>query len=249
MRRVLLLGLLGAAIGCDPAAPGGPAPDAPDARSAADAPRSGRPADGVDVAASEALPDDLYASELHAFEPGSGAGFGREALPGIVLGPPEGRGRHAGSTDAVALGDGGTIVVGFGDRRIEDGPGPDFIVFENPFVARGSGGSERDPGDVWAEPGEVSVRGPDGRWHAFPCAPDEPGHPDCAGVRPVQPYDAEAVRPLDPAVTGGDAFDLADVGVEATSRIRIRDRSERGFSPSKGFDLDAVGGIHIRAAE
>ena len=58
--------------------------------------------------------EQFYASELISFEPGPGAGFGQDQLPGIVLGPPDGRGPDAGGLDVLSLGQGGTIVLGFG---------------------------------------------------------------------------------------------------------------------------------------
>ena len=42
--------------------------------------------------------EQFYASELISFEPGPGAGFGQDQLPGIVLGPPDGRGPDAGGS-------------------------------------------------------------------------------------------------------------------------------------------------------
>ena len=51
--------------------------------------------------------------------------------------------------------------------------------------------------------------------------------------------------PLDADRTGGDSFDLADVGLEEIRFIRIRDLDRQGAAPSGGFDLDSVGAIHI----
>ena len=60
-------------------------------------------------------------------------------------------------------------------------------------------------------------------------------------MTPTEKYDARAVVPLDPAVTGGDGFDLAEVGLERARFVRIRDASGMGAPPTTGFDLDAVG--------
>lgn len=194
----------------------------------------------------EQQPDPLpYAAELVAFEPGPAAGYGQDELPDVVLGPPQGNGRTQGATEGiVSLGVGGEIVVGFGDRAIVDAPGPDFLVFENPFFVQG------DPAEVWAELGEVSVSEDGERWVRFDCdtTPTSPGRwPGCAGWRPVLDYDASAMHPLEPALTGGDAFDLADVGLSEARYVRIRDLSDSGVAPSAGFDLDAVGLIHWEA--
>jgi hypothetical protein len=67
----------------------------------------------------------------------------------------------------------------------------------------------------------------------------------CAGVTPTLAYDADGAVPLDPAVTGGDTFDLADVGLARARFVRVRDVSNAGATPSAGFDLDAVGIFNV----
>lgn len=184
-----------------------------------------------------------YASHVVSFEPGEGAGFGGDEMPGVVLGPPDGRGVLSGSQEVVSLGDGGEIVVGFGDREIVDGEGADFVVFENPFWPQG------DHEQVYAELGEVSVSEDGETWHTFECTygvDDDPPYPGCAGWTPTLEYDAEEVVPLDPSLTGGDAFDLADVGLERARYVRIRDLWGIGVEPMVGFDLDAVGLVNFQ---
>lgn len=193
----------------------------------------GPPVDGDPAAAP--LP---YASSVVSFEPGDEAGFGEHDLPDVVLGPPEGGGTQAGSLDVLSLGKGGSIVLGFEPYAIVDGDGADLVIFENAFWPGG------DPTAVFAEPGEVSVSEDGEEWHAFPC--DEQGDGDghfagCAGVTPTEKYDAKSLVPLDPAASGGDAFDLAELGLERVRFVKIRDRSNAGAAPSAGFDLDAVG--------
>ena len=196
-----------------------------------------------EVADDEAEPAwwGYYAAEVLSFEPGDGAGFNEEKLPEIVLGPPDRKGTGAGSLQVVSLGDGGEIVVGFGDRAIVDGDGDDFVVYENPFWESG------DPDKVWAELGEVSVSEDGESWHTFDCdyeVDDEPPYDGCAGWTPTLDYDPEEVVPVDADETGGDAFDLSDVGVDRARYVRIRDVWGLGGEPSRGFDLDAVGVIH-----
>ena len=179
-----------------------------------------------------------YANAVVSFEPGEEAGFGADKLPGVVLGPPKGKGLTAGSLDVLSLGKGGSIVLGFEPFAIVDGDGTDLVVFENPFWPGG------DSAAVYAELGEVSVSADGVDWIAFPCdtAGDGAGNfPGCAGFTPTLEYDAAAVAPLDPAVTGGDAFDLAEVGLASVRYVRVTDVSDAGASPSAGFDLDAVG--------
>ncbi len=187
----------------------------------------------------ESLP---YARSVESFTPGAGAGFNQAELPGIVLGPPRGKGNLAGSLDVLALGAGGEIVLGFGDRTISDGPGADFVVFENAFWPGG------DRGQVYAELAEVSVSEDGETWLTFACdtAGDGQGaFPGCAGATPALDFDPLALLPLDPEQTGGDAFDLADVGLEAASFVKIVDlETLEPAGNTTGFDLDAVGLAH-----
>jgi len=97
------------------------------------------------------LPRDRFASGVVSFEPGECGGFGVPGLPEIVLGPPVGGGTLLGGLDVVSLGRGGSIVLSFGPTEIIDGPGADFVVFENAFFAGG------DPEQPFAELAEVSV--------------------------------------------------------------------------------------------
>jgi hypothetical protein len=178
-----------------------------------------------------------------SFLPGDGAGYGQDELPDVVLGPPDGRGTSRGALDVLSLGTGGEIVLGFGEHTIVDGDGADFIVFENAFWPAG------DASQVFAELGEVAVSADGEQWASFECDPAGDGsrrYPGCAGWSPTLEFDARALVPLDPEQTGGDAFDLADVGVEEARFVRIRDLADAGDGPSAGFDLDAVGIVHVR---
>lgn len=181
-----------------------------------------------------------FASRVVSFTPGEGASFGHDRMPDVALGPPHGAGDLRGGTDVVALGRGGEVVVGF-EVEIVDGPGDDFVVFENPFTVPGATLS------YWDELGEVSVSEDGERWVTFRCDPSA-GRPftGCAGWRPV--YSAPGGScPLDPRVSGGDAFDLATVGVARARYVRVRDLATRPLMPpSSGFDLDAVAVLHQR---
>jgi hypothetical protein len=172
------------------------------------------------------------------FDPGEGAGFGAELLPEVVLGPPRGAGKEAGSLDVLSLGVGGEIVVAFGERELLDGPGPDLVVFENPFFPSG------DETRVYAEPGEVAVSEDGESFVAFACDAEGDLLAGCAGKTPTAVYDPILIDPIDPGLTGGDAFDLAMLGLTRAAFVRIRDRSREGAGNTAGFDLDAVGIIH-----
>jgi hypothetical protein len=216
----------------------------------ADAPQSEGEAgsDGnaaADAAATKPSEKELpYARHVLEFKPGSNAGFGQTKFPKVVLGPPKGGGTSGGSSDVLSLGEGGEIVLDFGDKTIVDGDGPDFIVFENAFW---QGGNASQP---FAEPGQVSVSADGKTWVEFPCdlSVTDGAHPfpGCAGVAPTLKYDPFTVLPLDVEITGGDAFDLADVSMQEARFVRIQDRSQTpGLGNSAGFDLDAVGIVNL----
>jgi len=170
----------------------------------------------------------------HRFGTGPDYGQGADVFPANVLGPPQGTGCCTGGLDVATLGDGGTITLGFGATRITDGPGADFVVFENAFLI---GGSEDD---VFAELAVVEVSEDGERWTAFPCDP-EPPYDGCAGTAPVYGNYERGVDPLDPGAGGGNPYDLADVGVAAARYVRITDVVTDDESLDCCFDLDAVG--------
>ncbi len=186
---------------------------------------------------------DPFADCIESFSPGGDASFGHDLLPQVVLGPPMAGAGGAGSTDVASLGCGGRMTLYFDEPAIEDGPGVDFIVFENPFPT----GDE-----TFAEPARVLVSDDGVDWRAFDCAltADAAWPPTgCAGIRTVfaNPSNGWAT---DPDRAGGDGFDLADVGLEHARYVRLVDvsRAYNGNSTwcsgaPAGFDLDAIGAI------
>ena len=175
--------------------------------------------------------DDPFASEVVSVEFGSGQDFGQSKLTERVLGPPRGGGCCAGSLDVTSLGEGGSVVLAFhGD--IVDGPGPDFVVFENPFLPSGA-----SPDAVFAELATVSVSLDGESWSEFPCTETEYPYGSCAGWHPVLANaDKGPISTLDPELAGGDPFDLADVRLTRARYVRIHDREDLDGT----FDLDAV---------
>jgi len=145
-------------------------------------------------------------------------------FPEALYGPP-----HAGDpTSVVSLGNGGYVVVEFAGNAIIDGPGVDFTVFENPF------GNFRELATVAVSEDGIT-------WHAFPCAAGR-GAPDfgyCAGVNPVLSRPGNGINPLDPNVSGGDHYDLHDIGLTRARYVRITDRPDLDGADGV-FDLDAV---------
>ena len=192
------------------------------------------------VGAWPAWASDPWIDNVRAFEPGPSAGFGAAELPRIVLGPPRGLGASQGSVDVVSLGNGGRITVSFDDNAVVDGEGDDLVIFENPFW----GGTL-----LFAELAFVEVS-PDGvDWYAFPW--DAGTWEGLAGREPVLANPANGMDPLDPA-SGGDRFDLADVGLDFVRFVRITDAGSLVDDPGNhsyagtkgGFDLDAAAAIH-----
>lgn len=248
MRRELFVILLCGGCGSDPAASGpsdsgvslGDASDYVDATlPGAEKPRVDGGFAGPDGGV---LREDRFVTKVVSFTPGECAGFGIPDMPQIVQGPPVGAGNLAGSFDVVSLGIGGELVLSFEPNAIVDGPGADFIVFENAFWAAGN------PAQPAADPGEVSVSEDGTTWVTFSCTPGDAGSDlgSCAGWHPVYSTPSNGISPFDPAKAGGDAFDLASVGLAKARFVRIRDRATRncdGVQPkpnNAGFDLDAV---------
>jgi hypothetical protein len=184
-----------------------------------------------------------FATEVESFAPGPGAGFGQDRFPGIVFGPPRGGSITEGSLDVLSLGSGGEIVFRFA-ADICDGPGPDFTIFENAFAAG-------DPtGAIFAEVGIVAVSADGANFVSF--AYDTVTFAGLAGRSPVLSHPDNGVDPFDPSVSGGDSFDLADLGVARARFVRIRDGGASIPDPgnrvppgdSGGFDLDAAALLH-----
>ncbi len=169
----------------------------------------------------------------HSFGPGQNQG--QNQFPELIFGPPHGAGCCQGSLDTVSLGNGGSVTVQFAGNAIVDGPGPDFIVFENAFYV------DDNPDVVFAELATVEVSADGKTWTAFPCTATAPPYGSCAGWHPVYANPGKNdIEPLDPAVAGGDAFDLHDIGVSYARYVRITDRPD--LQGQNGvFDLDAVG--------
>ncbi|MBN2055690.1 hypothetical protein JW905_12245 [bacterium] len=206
---------------------------------------------------------DPFADEVAQVEYGQYAGFGQDQFPQIVLGPPRGAGMMGGSTDVLSLGNGGVIVLAFTDNLALNGPGADLIVFENAFFVTGN------PENTFSEVAFVEVSQDGVVFHRFPNDYDPEGTPinnpanwsGFGGVMPVLSNPENGIDPTDPAVAGGDSFDLEDVGLDWVRYLRIIDTNEppnAAFdddgdeiydagptsSGSSGFDLDAVAAVY-----
>ncbi len=176
------------------------------------------------------------------FQRGSGGGNGEDKLPDIVLGPPQGAGKLEAGRDVLSLGEGGSITVEFVDNEVVDGPGPDLIVFENPFLAAPG----NDPDFGFFELAKVEVSSDGEVWTEFPY--DTGSRKGCAGHHPVLANaEKNEIDPTDPKVAGGDPFDLKEIGVKVVRFVRITDvQSFGGDDGAAGFDLDAIAAVHSR---
>jgi len=190
---------------------------------------------GCEGAEEGAAPSDPFVDCVDELRP-QGASFGHDRAPEVVMGPPRGGGA-LGGVDVLSLGCGGEITLFFADPAILDGPGADFVVFENPFAL----------GDAsFVEPARVLVSEDGAAWREFPCALDQRPPVGCAGIGLVSAdFDA-----ADPAASGGDSFDLKLVGLERARYVRLIDVGEDYYGhrmwcegPSGGFDLDAIAAV------
>lgn len=192
------------------------------------------------------LPGGSY--RLISFSPGK-TGSGKpiqvsvdlEALQFITAFPPD----YSLETSTalqnrlLSLGHGGSLILEVVDGYVVDEPGPDFVIFENPFIVEGTDGLE-----VYAETAIVSVaeeNRPDS-FHHFHCAKDQSPYKGCAGVVPVRYAPGRVLHTV-----GGDLFDLGEIGVSRVKYIRITDTGDNRSSfleGTEGFDLDGIGLIH-----
>lgn len=179
-----------------------------------------------------------YIDRVVSINLGTSGGFGRSEN---VLGPPHGAGLFRGSTDVFSLGRGGEIILEFTDYMIADGEGPDFTVFENAFSVIGN------ESETYEEPATVAVSEDGMHFIEFPCQTTPP-YRGCAGLKPIHANrETNEISPLDPNVSGGDLFDLADLCISRVRFIRIRDANidhPPYGADNAGFDLDAIAVIN-----
>ncbi|MEO6599806.1 MAG: hypothetical protein ABIQ16_08045 [Polyangiaceae bacterium] len=184
---------------------------------------------GVGGSASCANSQGPFATDVLSYSFGGGQTFNQtSAFPGAILGPPVAN----DPASVVSLGNGGWVVLGFAGNAIVDGPGVDFTVFENPLP-------------TFKELATVAVSDDAEHWVEFPCtaAQDAIDFGFCAGVGLVFSSPRNGIDPLDPTVSGGDHYDLADIGVSHARYLRITDRVDLDGAAGV-FDLDAVAIVH-----
>jgi hypothetical protein len=151
------------------------------------------------------------------------------------------------------------LVLGWNGRSVIDGPGADFVVFENAFRVGTGSSSFMDPLVVsvsrdgitfvelphayLADPTRYSSRAED--WAGF------------AGVTPVLLHEETSpVDPFDPALAGGDAFDLASlppgaeedaIRAEGFRYLRLVPAAVLGYPRDPASNGPDVDGVYARA--
>ncbi|APR75781.1 Cell surface protein [Minicystis rosea] len=117
------------------------------------------------------------------------------------------------------------IAFGFDGTTTVDGDRPDFLIFEDAFLIE--------------ELGEVGVGNDGVTWATFSCHKDAHPYTGCAGWNPVPSHLEHGASPFNPAMGGGDPFDLADVGLLGVVRRGPRHKQlwKRRF---RGLRLDAA---------
>lgn len=194
--------------------------------------------------------DCITINRVFSFTPAEGQnlGQGEEFFPANIFGIPSriasDKVAEATESEILSLGFGGEIIVGISDNLIVDGEGADFTIFENVF---------ENPinGRLFKEPAIVSVSKDGVNFTEFPY--DFESLEGCAGTHPTY-GDADY---CDSKVSGGDSFDLSEIGMDSIRYIKIKDitdqikgqKSHKYFDFSlSGFDLDALV-IHNFTAE
>ncbi|HXH28981.1 MAG TPA: hypothetical protein VNL37_08045, partial [Candidatus Polarisedimenticolia bacterium] len=216
---------------------------------------------------------DCFPDRVASFVPGTYSalpGF-NTWQPGIVLGPPGDATPSSGSLRVMSLGNGGSIVLEFTDNEIVDGPGFDFILFENPFFCTAPPAAAGNPYSVVAEPGIVAASEDGVDFRTFPydaqalaqvttLCTDGTLIDRLRGLMGLTPsFTGNYTIPDDPAVFdpaapggisghGGDAFDLATVGLTRARFLRITDSNQAVGLPGSadGLDLDGAVALHSR---
>lgn len=184
---------------------------------------------------------------LIAFSPGIGqySGQALEYFPANIFKLPDSTARvevPASAPEQIcSIGLGGEIIIGFKNFIIADGPGPDFVIFENAFLNPVNN-------KVFAEPAVVSVSLDGINYIEFPY--DSMTLAGCAGINPVN----GAQNHYDCLISGGDCFDLAQINMNKARFIKIRDisympkyKQEHPYHDPiiSGFDLDGIAGVNL----
>lgn len=159
---------------------------------------------------------------------GESTGDPERAVNGV-----RGAGPNQGSLDVYSLdyAERPHLVLGWRDLVMRDGPGADFVVFENPFRTADASAYFMDPlvvsvsrdGTTFVDLPHAYVAADPTRYSTSP--EDWEGF---AGLTPVLLHEEDnAIDPFDPIAAGGDAFDLATLPEDGGEGDAIRREGAR----------------------
>ncbi|MCC7460112.1 MAG: hypothetical protein IT286_02305 [Proteobacteria bacterium] len=177
----------------------------------------------------------------------------------------------ASNKHLLSLGTNGAVTFIVRDGRLVNGEGADFVIWSHPFcfiktektVQEMNDGSRANyqkymPRSNRAISGiengvqcqtelarvYVSNEGPNGEWIPIePCQKgSDPMNSRCAGYG-MNLWN-QTPTPFSP-LSGGDRYDLGDLGLAEINAIKITDLSNVGEFQKGGFDLDAIAMIHF----
>jgi hypothetical protein len=177
-----------------------------------------------------------WASSVTDYKFGEGQNFGQDKawFPENVLGPLSNKVSPTipASTEReiCSLGKNGYIVLKF-EPAIIDGLGKDFTIFENAFIY--------GEGRIYDEWMIVSVSEDGVNWHTFPY--DTISGVGMAGRTPTAAFGVDYANP---AQSGGDAFDLADLQLNKIYYIKVTDATKFQSADRESAELDAIIAIH-----
>jgi hypothetical protein len=189
--------------------------------------------------------------------------YGNFNDPQAALGPVSGV-----FFDIVSLGDMSAAAIAAGDpagtltlelaRPVLDLTGADFVVFENGYISGGND-SGTGAGGVFAELAHVEVSADGENFTRFPSVSLTPAAAGPFGsINATDLFNLAGKHVNSNGDSWGTPFDLASVGLERVTHIRIVDIPGNGSfadglgnpvydpwktSGSGGFDLEAIGGI------
>jgi hypothetical protein len=138
-------------------------------------------------------------------------------------------------SEVLSLGRNGWVVLGF-DGLVLDEAGADFTVFENAFTT--------PTGYTFDEWLIVSVSMDGQTWQTFPY--DTLTGAGMAGRTPT--YENAYLNYRNPALSGGDAFDLAQLGLSQARYVRLQDATQYQSFDRLSAEVDAVAVLHRATA-
>jgi hypothetical protein len=139
--------------------------------------------------------------------------------------------RESFKNNLLSFGNGGSIVYEIEGGTITDQDGPDFVIY----------GDSGFTGGIKTAKVEVAEEDTPSAYIEFPCDSVIPPFKGCAGIHQVN-----SSKSSDIILAGGDAYDLARIGVKRAKFIRITDTGDNKsqMPETDGFNLDSIALVH-----